>query len=174
MWAYAFISQILPVSFAQNLFFLAMLMKTQPKPGNNVWAPFPILQVIPLIEYSVLVAIAPYTVGTSYFMTVVASIRVLLFWPFLLATVLPRQLGTYLHSQKIQENNMRIYQTIAILSIAIFCIQTLSTLMYNGFSFGAVLAALNSDPSVSALGYDYILCLVSTGTWYVMTDNSLE
>ena len=99
-------------------------------------------------------------------MPVVVSIRALLFWPFLLATVLPKRAGSLLPAQKAQESNQNVFIVMGVGATYLFCIQTMLTLSYNGFSFRGIVGAVNNDPAVSALGYDYLLSLVSAGLWY--------
>ena len=170
--AYAIISQILPVSFAANLFLLALLMRPLPKPQANIWTPMPALKYGPLIAYFVLLTAAQYTIDTEYFISVVIALRLLLFWPLALATMLPRSCGHQLPAKDVREENLTQLIVIGLVSINLVCIQTMYTLASNGFSFIGMIKAVNNNPAVSALGYDYILGSVSAIVWLRSTRSS--
>lgn len=163
--AYAIISQILPVSFATNLFFLALLMRPLPKPEANIWTPIPVLKYGSPTAYFALLAAAQFTIDTGYFMSIVVGLRVLLFWPLALATMLPKSFGHGLPATNVREQNLTQLIVIGLISINLVCIQTMYTLASNGFSFIGMFKAVNDNPAVSALGYDYILGSVSAIVW---------
>ena len=141
-------------------------MKPKPKPTKDIWTPVLPLRIGPLTAYFILVAIAPFTVNTTFFMPLVISIRGLLLSPLLISSLLSERAGSYLPPEKAQEHDMNVFIVMGIGSIYLICIQTMLTLSYNGFSFRGLLGAINNDPAVSTLGYDYILSLVSAGMWY--------
>ena len=151
-----------------------MLMRPKPKSQSTVWTPSPILRILPLAVYFVFVTMVPYTVHTGAFMVAVASIRLLLFSPLLLATITTHESGRHLPAHKAQKNDTLIFAIIAIASAILICLQTLITLTSNDFNFYAVVKAINNDPSLSTLGYDYILSLVSLATWFAMVGNPLR
>ena len=171
---YAIISQILPVSFAANLFFLALLMRPLPKPEVNIWTPVPVLKYGPLLAYFSLLTAAQFTIDTGYFMSIVIALRLLLFWPLALATMLPKSFGHELPAKDIREQNLTQLIVIGLVSINLVCVQTMYTLASNGFNFIGMIRAVNSDPVVSALGYDYILGSVSAIVWLRSTRRSSE
>lgn len=172
--AYAIISQILPVSFAANLFFLALLMRPLPKPEVNIWTPVPVLKYGPLVAYFSLLTAAQFTIDTGYFMSIVVALRLLLFWPLALATMLPKSFGHELPAKDVRERNLAQLIVIGLVSINLVCVQTMYALASNGFNFIGMIKAVNNDPAVSALGYDYILGSVSAIIWLRSTRTSPE
>lgn len=172
--AYAIISQILPVSFAANLFFLALLMRSFPKPEANIWTPVPVLKYGPLVAYFALLTAAQFNIDTVYFMSIVIALRVLLFWPLALGTLLPKSFGHDLPAKDVREQNLTQLIVIGLVSINLVCVQTIYTLASNGFNFIGMIKAVNNDPAVSALAYDYILGSVSAIVWLRSTRRSSE
>ena len=174
LWAYASISQILPVSFAQNLFFLAMLVSPAAEQSEMVWVPHPILLLVSLVIYYVFVGVAPYMIGTNAFIGVVITIRLLLFCPLYLPMIVPSDSGKeYLKARDTQRIFRRIIGYVGICSVVLFVVQTSMTLREIGFNISRVLGAIHDSPAVSALGYDYVLSLVSAGIWNSMAGSYL-
>ena len=159
-------SQILPVSFAQNLFILAMLMKQPPKPTKKVLTHSLAIRLGPLTVFYVCLAIVPHIVNTRYLMPAVGVTRIFLVWPFLLATSFSDKATSYVPVLKAQENDGFVFIAMGVVALYYFCIHSMLTLAYNGFSFRGLITAINSDPAVSTLGYDYVLSLVSAFMWY--------
>lgn len=174
LWAYAGISQILPVSFAQNLFFLAMLVSPAAEKNEMVWMPHPMLLLGSLAIYYVFVGLAPYTIGTNVFIGMVITIRLLLLCPLYLPTiVLGDSAKEYLKARDTQRIFRRIVGYVGICSAVLFVVQTVMTLREVGFNISRVLDAIHDSPAISALGYDYVLTLVSAGLWNSMVGSYL-
>jgi len=166
LWAYAFISQILPISFAQNLFLIAMLLKPVANPNQKIWTPTPIIQLLPLVAYYVFVLAVPFVSGTEAFVGISIVIRLLLSWPFLLPGIVPEGGGqSYLTPRKASWIDAGPFQFIGICSALLWLLQTIMTFRDHGFHVGRILGAINDSSAVSALGYDYILSLISIGVW---------
>lgn len=166
LWAYAFISQILPISFAQNLFFLAMLLNPVANPNQQIWTPTPLIQLLPLAAYYVFVLAAPFVAGTSVFVGVVIFIRLLLFGPLILPAVVRQGGGqSYLTPRKASWADGGPFQFIGICSALLWLLQTFVAFKDNGLQISRILGAVNDSPAVSALGYDYVLSLASLGIW---------
>ena len=166
LWAYAIISQITPVSIAQNLFYLALLMNQPPKPSKQILTHSVAIRLGPLTVYYVCLAIVPHIENTGYLVSVVGIIRTFLFWPFLLTTSFASQAACCVSAPKAQENDRLVFTIMGIVTIYYVCIHSMLALAYSGFSFMGLITALNSNPAVSTLGYDYILSLVSAVVWY--------
>ncbi len=174
LWAYAGISQILPVSFAQNLFFIAMLVSPAAEKDEMVWVPHPMLLLVSLAIYYVFVGLAPYMIGTNAFIGVVIIIRLLLFCPLYLPTIVPSDSGKeYLKARDTQHILRRIIAYVGTCSVVLFVVQTAMTSREIGFNISRVLGAIHDSPAISALGYDYVLSLVSAGFWYSMVGSCL-
>ena len=107
-------------------------------------------------------------------MSIVIALRLLLFWPLALATMLPKSLGHELPAKDVRERNLTQLIVIGLVSINLVCVQTMYTLASNGFSFVGMIKAVNNNPAVSALGYDYILGSVSAIVWLRSTRSSPE
>lgn len=166
LWAYAFISQILPVSFAQNLFFLAVLLKPLPNPNEKIWTPTPVLQLLPLLGYYLFVLAAPYVAGTGAFVGVVVVIRLLLFCPLILPTLVAEGGGqSYLTPRKSHWADATPVKFIAICTGLLWTLQIFMVLRENGPYPDKFYNAIHDSPAVSALSYDYILSIVSFGAW---------
>ena len=174
LWAYASISQILPVSFAQNLFFLAMLVSLAAEQDEMVWVPKPMLLQVSLAIYYVFVGLAPYMIGTNAFIGVVIMIRLLLFSPLYLPTIVPSDSGKeYPEARDTQRIFRGSFGYVGICSVVLFVSQTLMALREVGFNGSRVLGAIHDSPAISALGYDYLLSLVSAGFWSSMVGSYL-
>ena len=168
LWYYAFISQILPLSFAQNLFFLAMLLMPIKNPNQKIWTPTPVIQLLPLATYFIFIFTIPFTAGTGFFIGVVIVIRLLLFTPFILPIIVPEGGGTsYLTPRKSSWVDAGPFGFIAICSALLWSVQTFMALRESEYSVSRITAARDHNPAVSALAYDYILSLVSLGVWAV-------
>lgn len=171
LWAYVVISQILPVSFSQNLFYLALLLKDTSKANPRFWTPNVLVMTAPLYLFAVLVYLAPGLVESQYFLAVVAVIRLLLFWPLIAATALPSLVGSYQTSAVARQTKLVVLIHIAVLMLVVLAIQTRSILASGSSGFGRMLSAINDDSSVSALGYDYLLSLISSVAWHQFADD---
>ena len=192
LWAFLLIGQILPVSFAQNLFFLAMLLIPIPSSDAVKPTPKPALQLSPLVPYFLSTFLAPFLVGTGFFVPVIFTVRLLLFCPLLIPFVLPRNvMTTRLKRKDFQRVHQGAYRFIAISSAVLITTQTIVAIRDNlpaGQKIGApkqnssmindyagvgtatvkVLGAINDNPAVSALAYDYILSVISFLMWYLL------
>ena len=174
LWAYAGISQILPVSFAQNLFFLAMLVSPAAEKDEMVWVPHPMLLLVSLAIYYVFVGLAPYMVGTNAFIGVVITIRLLLLCPLYLPIIVPGDSAKeYLEARDTQRIFRRIIGHVGTGSTVLFVVQTVMTFREVGFNISRFLEAIHDSPAINALGYDYVLSLVSAGLWNSMVGSYL-
>ncbi|KAK5664268.1 hypothetical protein OQA88_486 [Cercophora sp. LCS_1] len=109
LWAYALLAQLFSLSFAQNLFYVALLLKPSaaplqksrlstlfdkvfpPKPANWVMKPNLYLAVL-LLNY-VAIMLIPDTAGTKWFPAVIGLAKGLQFAPLLLPTIVPTSWG---------------------------------------------------------------------------------
>ncbi|KAK1999828.1 hypothetical protein LX36DRAFT_655071 [Colletotrichum falcatum] len=115
VWAYLALAHLVSLSFAQNLFYLALLLTPAPsaaahqerpnstlgrlrhrvfppKPAN--WLPHPALLLASFCTTYVLIYWAPSTVGTSTFAKIAVTGRVLSFAPVAIPSVVPVSWGT--------------------------------------------------------------------------------
>ncbi|KAL8810242.1 MAG: hypothetical protein Q9223_002558 [Gallowayella weberi] len=164
LWAYLAIGQILPISFAQNLFFAAILVFPISDDGSATQVPSPLTQCLPVAAYYLLLSKAPSSIGKPSFISVIVLLRLLLLSPFILRSPTFQASGfTTMSLQNAQSGYSTSYVLALFCSGVLFVQQTIWALRENKFS--EILAAVNTDSAVSALGYDFIIYVVSCLAW---------
>ena len=164
LWAYLLIGQVLPISFAQSLFLVAMILYPTPDLNSIMQVPSLLSQCIPLAAYYIFVFSAPSTVDKPSFISVVVAIRLLLLCPFIFRLQVSHTFGSKaIPTQNIHSGYSASYNMGLLCSLVLFLQQTYVALMGNGF--GTVVAAINSNPAVSTLGYDSIFYVVLSLAW---------
>ena len=133
------------------------------------------LQLLPLVPYFLSLLLLPFLVRTRFFIPMVFTLRLLLFCPFLLHLgFLERNLET---SNFVREHihgaYKETYKFIAVSSAFLITVQSVMAIKNSqdsGLSSASsrILRAINDDPAVSALGYDYVLSAASFVTWYMI------
>ncbi|KAI4290548.1 MAG: hypothetical protein L6R35_000161 [Caloplaca aegaea] len=111
---------------------------------------------------------APFSVNKMVFLPLLITIRVLLLCPFVFRC-LPALQGsgsTAVPAQSIHSGYSASYKLALFCSIIVFVHRTY--LAWDGVGFSQTLAGINSDPAVSALGYDFVLHVVISSTWAVL------
>lgn len=114
LWAYASLAHLVSLSFAQNLFHVAMLLTPAriplqtsrlarlfnkafpPKPTN--WFPRPAVLLVPLLLSYATIFLLPHTTGAPWFKSVVILNKLLAFAPLILPTIIPESAGK-IHSE---------------------------------------------------------------------------
>ncbi|KAL9020680.1 MAG: hypothetical protein Q9185_002128 [Variospora sp. 1 TL-2023] len=161
------VGQILPISFAQSLFFVAMIIMPVPSPSRMVQIPSSWVQCLPLVAYYISVFSTPFSVGKMVFLPLLITIRVLLLCPFVFRLPALRGSGsTAIPAQNIHSGYSASYKLALFCSIIVFVHRTY--LAWDGVGLSQTLAGINSDPAVSALGYDFILHVVISSTWAML------
>ena len=146
-----------------------MLVSRPVEKDEMVWVPHPRLLPVSLAIYYVFIGLAPYLVGTNAFIGVVITLRLLLLCPLYLPMILPGDSGKeYLKARDAQRIFPRIIGHIGTCSAVWFVVQTVMTFREVGSNVSSVLEAIHDSPAISALGYDYVLSLVSAGLWNSM------
>ncbi|KAL8929791.1 MAG: hypothetical protein Q9208_000935 [Pyrenodesmia sp. 3 TL-2023] len=169
IWAYLAIGQILPISFAQCLFFIAMILMPVPEPSRKMQVPSVLVQCLPLAAYYISVLSAPFSVGKPGFIPIIVIIRVLLVCPFIFRLPTLRSLSpSTIPARSLHAGYSASYKMALFCSLVLFVQQTGLAVKEHGIH--QVLAAVNSNPAVSALGYDFVLHAVVTCAW--LTYNS--
>lgn len=141
-------------------------MKPKVKQPAEIWTPPLAYRAIPPLLYLVLVTIACYVASTKIFMAVVLIIRLLLVCPLILESFLPDEFGSKSSPVSAEALERGLFSYYFFGSSYLVLFQAVLTLFFNGFNIKRILTAINDDASVSTLGYDYLLSLVSFGTWY--------
>ncbi len=158
------IGQILPVSFAQSLFFIAMILMPMPKHSRVMHVPTILVQRLPLAAYYIFVLSAPFNVGKPGFIPIIVVIRVLLICPFVFRLPFLRSLGhNAVSAQRVHAGYSASYKLALLCSAVLFLQHT--ALVVNQHGISQSLAAVNSNPAVSALGHDFLLYAVITCLW---------
>ncbi|KAI4245659.1 MAG: hypothetical protein L6R42_010142, partial [Xanthoria sp. 1 TBL-2021] len=166
LWAYLAVGQILPISFAQNLFFVAMILFPISEEGLATQIPGPVTQCLPVAAYYILLARAPTSIGKPIFMSIIVLLRILLICPSLFRTFVFEALGlTSMSMQNAQSGYTTSYVLALFCSSVLFLQQTAWALREH--KVADILKAINSSPAVSALGYDFILYIVSCTAWFL-------
>ncbi|KAL8763395.1 MAG: hypothetical protein Q9184_000783 [Pyrenodesmia sp. 2 TL-2023] len=156
--------QILPISFAQSLFFIAMILMPVPEPGRKLLVPSVLVQCLPLAAYYISVLSAPFSVGKPGFIPIIVIIRVLLVCPFILRLPALRSLSpNTISARSLHAGYSASYKLALFCSSVLFVQQTALSVKEHGIN--QVLAAVNPNPAVSALGYDFVLHVVITCAW---------
>lgn len=152
LWAFFALSQILPISFAQNLFYIA-LVRQHPQAVHVDVHPAAIATLL-LVLCNVLV-VAPQTAGTSSLMPLIVVARLLLLAP---PTIVQKGSGTAKAAL-----NRTLQLPIAVIALLLVGRQVYTA--YGTHSIRDIGSALVSHPAVSALGFDFILSMVSFSVW---------
>ncbi|KAL8854609.1 MAG: hypothetical protein Q9221_000644 [Calogaya cf. arnoldii] len=166
LWAYLAVGQIIPISFAQNLFFVAMIIFPITDEGLAKQIPGPFTQCLPVAAYYIILARAPSSIGQPIFMSIIVLLRMLLLCPFLFRTSVFEALGIASTSMQSAQSGYSTAYILALLcSTVLFVQQTAWALRQH--KVGDILMAVNNSPAVSALGYDFILYVVSCAAWFL-------
>lgn len=153
LWQYFVLDQILPISFAQNLFCTAILLSPG-KPRDDVLLPSSrISQRLILCLYASSLATAPAITGSAWFFLVLASVRLLLFAPYALMRPKLSSTDTVTNGGKSRTLfDERWLGTLLGLSMHVFQTWKAGPLAWR---------SLSDSPAVAALGYDYLIALGS-------------
>ncbi|KAK5173366.1 uncharacterized protein LTR77_002047 [Saxophila tyrrhenica] len=158
LWAFFGLSQILPISFMQNLFYLALLR--QPIKRTQTLVPITYLLAV-VVSYCACLLLAPAMIGGSWLITIIVEARFFLLAPLVI-----------LHSAK--PNNPNVGELMAdrsqaqsvVLFAALGCsAYQIYRLVQDGVTGKDVLDGLFDHPAVSSMGCDFILSAISYGLW---------
>ena len=139
-----------------------MLFSPAAEKDEMVWVPHSMLLLVSLAIYYVFVGLAPYVVGTNAFIGVVIMIRLLLLCPLYMPVIVPSGSGKeYLKARDTQRLFRRTMGHVGTCSVVLLVVQTFIGFRETGFDISRVLGAIHDSPAISALGYDYVLSLVS-------------
>lgn len=150
-----------------------MILFPVPHPVRVVQVPGLLVQCLPLLAYYISVFNAPISVNEPSFMTLVVIIRSLLLCPFIFRIPSLQILGsTLISARDIHSGYSASYKMGLLCSLVLFAQQTYLVLKENGL--GTVVAAINSNPAVSALGYDSILYVVLCFAWSLFNPDIID
>lgn len=161
LWSFFCLSQILPISFAQNLFYVALLLSPEVDGQlhfNKSWA------VMGAAAYCLCLACAQMYAGTEMLVLIILAARALLMAPLFLkagrfAQATPSEKVPV--DRAIGDEIQRIVLKSSIIMTGMKGYQA----MQEGFSPQAIGSALFSHPAVTSLGCDFVLSALSFTAW---------
>ena len=162
LWAYFALDQILPVSFTQNLFMIACQLVPTPEQIDTGQArPFKFRYAAVAIGslYAWCLSGATLVVGSSSVFPILCATRATLLAPFLLAILAPDYREALLPSSIGMEGGL--FQNSLPVVLGIFALFETKWKTWEVMSLSQAFEALNSNPAVSALGYDFLIGLAS-------------
>ncbi|KAI9166921.1 hypothetical protein HJFPF1_03036 [Paramyrothecium foliicola] len=151
LWCYQLLAQLVSLPYAQNLFFVALLVTPSPLPQRNPgtsrlfrgwnrvfkpkpskWAPHPLAYLSVLLLNLCAVGAAPLFANTPTFAHVVAFTRLISFTPIVLPYILPSRWGTIQKEpHDAYSSYTGLFRTVMLFSIALHAKATLVGLAYN-------------------------------------------
>ncbi|TKA72794.1 hypothetical protein B0A55_07323 [Friedmanniomyces simplex] len=151
LWAFFALSQILPISFAQNLFYIALIRQPRRDQPVDVRS---LPSAVVLVVYSLGLSVATRSAQTPALVALIIVARLLLFAQF---SLVKTGTGTTKHTAS------RRLQTPLIVAGLLTVRQTYLALQEN--SPTDIGMALVGHPAVSALGIDLINSALSFAAW---------
>jgi hypothetical protein len=161
LWSFFCLSQILPISFAQNLFYVALLLSPETDGQlhfNKSRA------VMSAGAYCLCLACAEMYAGTEKLVLIILAARAVLMVPLFLKA---GRFAAAVTSEKVPidratgDELQRIVLKSAIIMTGMKGYQA----MQEGFSPQGIASALFSHPAVASLGCDFILSALSFAAW---------
>lgn len=151
------------------MFYLAILLGPPSEPQEKVWTPDLVLQVPLLALYYSLVLYLPSADNasdTGVFISMIVLIRLLLFAPLYLPLLVPNrfQIKDSTAREKFS-TYVRAAWFVLLIITSLVLFETAMAPKENNFRVWNVVTAINENPAVSALGYDYVISMVSFAFW---------
>lgn len=193
VWTYMLLGQIVAISFAQSLFYLAVLLyrpvaASKKRNSQALWTPHPSLEVLPLMISLLSTAIVPYIPHTPYFLPVLIVPHLLLFIPAILnPRILPKGLGTvHRSSEAATKRYIAIFKWLLGIALLLHAKATYLMLTDNslvplrraadscafeksqGMSSGPwerLIGTIFEHPAVSSVSWDVVFCTVEFVSW---------
>lgn len=167
LWSFFCLSQILPISFAQNLFYVALLLSPD-KGGRFHFSKT--TSVLSAAVYCICLAFAQEVAGTEKLIPIILVARLVLMAPLLLEgrgdasspseqTSVDRATGDELQ---------RIILKTAFIMTGFRAYQAVQ----EGWTIQAIGDALFSHPAVASLGCDFFISALSFAAWTVLRARS--
>lgn len=161
LWSFFCLGQILPISFAQNLFYLALLLS--PEAGGKLHF-HKSHAVLFAGAYCLALAVAQLYAGTDKLIPIILGARAVLMAPLFLKA------GRY-EANNIPEKTPVVratgeeLQRIILKSSLIMSGMKVYQCVQEGFSPQAIADGLFSHPAVASLGCDFFLSALSFAAW---------
>jgi len=161
LWSFFCLSQILPISFAQNLFYVALLLSPQTEGQlhfNKSRA------VLASAVYCLCLACAQIYAGTDKLVWIILAARAVLMAPLFLKA---GRFATTTTSEQVPVDRATgdELQRIVLKTSIIMTGMKVYQAMEEGFSPQSIPSALFSHPAVASLGCDFIISAISFAAW---------
>lgn len=171
------LGQIVAISFAQNLFFVTVLVSSPSiTPATKLaWMPPALLELAPVVISGLGAVATPFVANTPYFTPVLAVPHLLLFVPGLLSPrVLPQGWGAYVPHPTRRYTSL--YKWLFAIGMAIQAKSTYSVVLDEPAFLGAsvintgrrLMDTMLEHPAVSSVGWDVICCTISGIFWVLL------
>lgn len=166
------LGQIVAISFASNMFFLAVLVHDQVVPagaGKGSKRPESLAARIssaafwydPIVIFTIGLAVnVPSTFGQPNFMPLLLTPHILAFAPLLLNRLLPQVAPAHT-----LDNKPSLITQVT--SIAVIVGWATFSVVDQGGDWSIILRTLHEHPAVSSVGWDVICCWVSYTAWHL-------
>ncbi|KAK0711243.1 hypothetical protein B0H67DRAFT_584735 [Lasiosphaeris hirsuta] len=148
LWAYALEAHLVSLSFAQNLFYVSLLLTPSPIPLQDTrlakflnkvfpakpqnWAPNLSVFLVPLaLSYAAIFSL-PSVSGTTWFPTVITMAKLLSFAPLFLPAIIPESWGTtHSHIHDAYRDISKVFQVMSVVSALLHAKASVNGLLYN-------------------------------------------
>ncbi|KAJ9193480.1 hypothetical protein DTO164E3_7879 [Paecilomyces variotii] len=192
IWAYMLLGQIVAISFAQNLFYLAVLLyrpvPVDKRPSPHIWAYSVVIELLPLAISLFITALVPSTLSTPYFLFVLLVPHVVLFIPAIVnPEKAPKSLRSLHYSVEAATRwYISVFWVLSAVSSLLLSLSTFSALADNsppplrrardscalersgessGNPWERSLATIFEHPAVSSVSWDAIFCTIGFASW---------
>ena len=182
LWAMIGVAEILPISFTQNLFYLLLLRRRRRQGQSsrieskvtgmpNIWT-----LVTILCTYQACLMYAPFLAGKSSshsnLVLLILFARTLLLLPMFIPLYSPSPSRVSAASSRSRTGSTTIgsftVRDIVVIFTAVVTVGSTVHAVREGVSLSELVRAVNTHPAVSALGYDFLISVLSWGLWYTM------
>ncbi|KAK0726285.1 hypothetical protein B0T21DRAFT_293626 [Apiosordaria backusii] len=167
IWTFMLLGQIVAISFASNLFFLAVLVhdvKGDKKEGQNQRKPSSRTSDVLILLVNLAVTLFLFgNLESPYFLTLLLAPHVLAFVPLLRDRLSSNSTG---FSQLRELSQVLQFGILA----AVLAAGTAHAIA-SGESWQSILGTLYEHPAVSSVGWDVICCWVSYTAWILVRDS---
>ena len=156
VWAYMLFGQLVAISVASNLFFLALPRKSEMKSRASTVSPVLWLSVLASL---LTVFLVPHSLRHNYFLSNLLMMHALLVIPLLRPV-------TSVHTGRLHISTRTLYQLITLLAVIARLRTALSTnglQTMNGRS--TLWAVLTSHPAQASIGWDVVWTSISFLWW---------
>ncbi|KAF2844879.1 hypothetical protein T440DRAFT_435721 [Plenodomus tracheiphilus IPT5] len=180
-WAFMLLGQIVAISFATNLFFLALLLSPPAPPPPSIsgaqqhrWLGPWLLNLFAIFATAypaMLLADEHYWHHPTAFMPVLLAPHIALMILPLLRSVVPAR---YFNEDRVFADKVYSYMWALVLGNAGLMLAWTTATAYAYSGMIGVWYALSEHPAVSSVGYDVIFCWVSWVCWYRTQSQSMR